>query len=76
MIDFFNPETLNNLFFSSAKIFFIILSLLYTIFALIVVKQVNSMSKSIADKFNPILILFSFIHLVFSGILVLSMFAL
>jgi hypothetical protein len=41
-----------------------------------VVKQATSMSKSITDKFNPILIIFSFIHLIFSVVLVLSMFAL
>jgi hypothetical protein len=34
------------------------------------------MSKSITDKFNIILIAFSFIHLIFSVILVLSMLAL
>jgi hypothetical protein len=28
------------------------------------------MSKNVHDKFNPILITFSFIHLIFSGILI------
>ncbi|MFA5749972.1 MAG: DUF5657 family protein [Candidatus Shapirobacteria bacterium] len=52
------------------KFFFIACSFLYFIFALIVVKQVTSMSKNVHDKFNPILISFSFIHLIFSGILI------
>ena len=55
----------------SSKIFFIACGVLYLIFALIVVKQVTSMSKSVKDKFNPILISFSFLHLAFSVLLIL-----
>jgi len=56
-------------FLLAQKLFFVACSILYFIFALIVVKQVTSMSKNVHDKFNPILISFSFIHLIFSGIL-------
>ena len=52
------------------KIFFIACSVFYLIFALIVVKQVASMSKNVKDKFNPFLISFSFIHLVFAIFLI------
>jgi hypothetical protein len=57
-------------FLLAQKIFFVACSLIYFIFALIVVKQVTSMSKNVHDKFNPILITFSFLHLIFSGILI------
>ena len=67
---------LEGYFFDITRIFFIALSFLYLVFALIVVKQVTSMSKSVTDKFNPILILFSFVHLGFSILLILTMFGL
>lgn len=57
-------------FLLAQKLFFIACSLIYFIFSLIVVKQVTSMSKNVKDKFNPILITFSFVHLIFSGILI------
>jgi len=38
-------------------------SIIYLIFALVVVKQVNTMSKNVKDKFNGILITISYIHL-------------
>ena len=72
----FNTININNYLFGTIKVFFIISSLLYSIFSLIVVKQVTSMSKNITDKFNLILIIFSYLHLLFSVILFLSMFAL
>ncbi|HPT66388.1 MAG TPA: hypothetical protein PK257_03740 [Candidatus Woesebacteria bacterium] len=76
MNNFLNINGLENYFFIITKIFFISCSILYLIFSLIVVKQVTSMSKSVTDKFNPILILFSFIHLGFSILLILTMFGL
>jgi hypothetical protein len=57
-------------FLIAQKIFFVACSLIYFVFSLIVVKQVTSMSKNVHDKFNPVLITFSFIHLIFSGILI------
>jgi len=58
------------LFLTVLKIFFIACSLFYLIFSLIVVKQVTSMTKNIKDKFNSILISFSFIHLAAAAVLV------
>lgn len=58
------------LFLVVLKIFFIACSIFYLIFSLIVVKQVTSMSKNVKDKFNSILISFSFIHLIAAAILV------
>lgn len=71
-----DANNLNSYFFGATKIFLIIFSFLYLIFALIVVKQVTSMSKSVQDKFNYVLIIFSFIHLAFSVFLILTMFGL
>jgi len=75
MLDLNNLD-FNNYFLGITKVFFIALSILYLIFSLIVVKQVTSMSKNITDKFNTILVVFSFIHLIFAVILILSMLAL
>ena len=73
MINFLGLE---NYFLIFIKIFFIIFSVLNLIFSLIVVKQVTSMSKDINDKFNLILISFSYIYVVLSVLLILSMIAL
>jgi len=72
MINFLTDNTLNSYFFGVTKFFFIICSVLYLIFALIVIKQVSSMSKSVKDKFNTILIIFSYLHLAFSIFLILT----
>jgi len=66
----FDVNNLMPLFLTILKIFFIACSIFYFIFSLIVVKQVSSMSKNIKDKFNSILISFSFIHLIAAAILV------
>lgn len=58
------------------KIFFILCSIFYFIFAAIVVRQTISMSKNITDKFNPIIVIFSYIHLILAGFLILSTIAL
>ena len=52
------------------KIFGTLGAAVYFIFALIVVKQVGTMSKNVKDKFNGILILFSYLHLALAIILV------
>lgn len=52
------------------KIFAILGTLIYLIFALVVVKQVRTMSRNVKDKFNGILILFSYIHLAMAVFLV------
>jgi len=73
MTDFLNFE---NYFLIAIKIFFIVGSIINLIFSLIVVKQVSSMSQKIRDKFNYVLKIISYIYLVVSVILVLSMIAL
>ena len=73
MTDFLNFE---NYFLIAIKIFFIVGSIINLIFSLIVVKQVSSMSQKIKDKFNYVLKIISYIYLVVSVILVLSMIAL
>jgi hypothetical protein len=52
------------------KIFGVVGSIIYLIFALVMVKQVNTMSKNVKDKFNGILISISYLHLLISIVLV------
>ena len=45
-------------------------TIIYLIFSLIVVKQVSTMTKNVQDKFNNLLVIFSYLHLAFSIFLV------
>ena len=45
---------------------FILGSVIYLIFAGIIVKQVNTMTKNVKDKFNLLLISFAYIHFFFT----------
>ncbi|MBU4210652.1 hypothetical protein KKC08_05805 [Patescibacteria group bacterium] len=47
---------------TTAKFLSIFGSVLYSIFAFVVVRQVTLMCKNVYDKFNSILITFSYIH--------------
>jgi hypothetical protein len=53
------------------KICVIIGGFVYLVFAVVIVRQVNSMSKIIHDKFNIILIVFSYLHLAFAILLLI-----
>ena len=53
------------------KTLFVFASVLYFVFALVIVKQVSMMTKNVADKFNFILLSFSYLHLLFSIFLIL-----
>lgn len=57
-------------FLGVEKTFFVILSLLYIIFAVVVVRQITSLSKEIGGKFNVILTTISYVNLIFSFFLV------
>ena len=61
---------LNNYFLLLEKLSFVLGAILYLIFALVVVKQTTMMSNNVNDKFNGILITFSYLHLTFSILLV------
>ena len=52
------------------KFSFVLGSILYLLFAFIVVKQTTMMSKNVNDKFNSILITFAYLHVAFSIFLV------
>lgn len=52
------------------KSFFVLGAIMYFIFSLVVVKQTSMMSRNVKDKFNSVLITFSYIHLAFSIFLV------
>lgn len=72
--DFFgtiDKQDLQNYILFIQKGFFVALSLIYTIFAIVIVRQVSLMSKNVQDKFNYVLILFSYIHLVLSVLLII-----
>jgi len=53
------------------KFAFILGAIIYLIFALIIVKQVATMTKNINDMFNSVIIIFSYVHLVFAILLIL-----
>lgn len=63
-------NSLNNYLIVAEKIFGVLGTIVYFIFALVVVKQVSTMSKNVKDKFNSILIIFSYLHLIAAGLLV------
>ncbi|HAP38113.1 hypothetical protein A2574_02625 [Candidatus Shapirobacteria bacterium RIFOXYD1_FULL_38_32] len=67
-------EIINNYILLATKFIFLLGTLIYFIFALIVVKQTTTLSRSVYDKFNSILIIFSYTHLVFSFFLILLTF--
>jgi hypothetical protein len=60
----------NTLLLLIVKIMSVIGSLLYLVFAFIIVKQVSMMTKNVSDKFNSILVTFSWLHLVFAAFFV------
>lgn len=62
---------LNSYFNLALKISFTLGGLIYLIFAFIIVKQTAMMTKNVNDKFNPILVTISYLHLAFSILLVL-----
>lgn len=70
MLDF------NSIFTLLFRIFFLLGAVFYVVFAVVVVRQVAMMSKNVYDKFNSILIIFSYLHLAFSIFLVLLTFIL
>lgn len=61
---------INNFLLLVEKIFAVLGALIYFVFSLVIVKQVTSMSSNVYDKFNSILIAFSYIHLAFSVFLI------
>jgi hypothetical protein len=62
--------SLNSYLNLALKISFTLGGLIYLIFAVIVVKQTAMMTKNVNDKFNPILVTISYLHLAFSLLLV------
>ncbi len=55
----------------SQKILSVLGAILYAIFSLVIVKQTTSMSRYVVDKFNSVIIIFSYAHLAFSILLVI-----
>jgi hypothetical protein len=53
------------------KFFFVLGAVLYFIFSIVIVKQTTTMSQNVSDKFNPFLIAFSYLHLLFAFSLII-----
>jgi hypothetical protein len=62
---------LGNYLHLAEKLFVILGMIVYLVFSTVVVKQTTTMSKNVNDKFNPILVAFSYIHLAFSVFLII-----
>lgn len=75
-----NPDFIftnfNGFILVGLKYFFLACTVFYFIFAIILIRQVTTMTKNITDKFNYIPISLSYIHLMFSAFLILSTLAL
>ena len=67
-------DLINTYIFLATKFIFLLGTFIYLIFALVIVKQTTTLSKSIYDKFNLALIIFSYVHLIFSLFLILLAF--
>jgi hypothetical protein len=52
------------------KVLGVLGTLIYLIFSLVIVKQVGTMTKNVKDKFNGVLIVFSYLHLAAAILLV------
>jgi len=61
---------MNNYLLLAEKIMGVLAALIYLIFSLVIVKQVGTMTKNVKDKFNGILIVFSYIHLIAAILLI------
>ena len=58
-------------FYLFEKFSFVLGAIIYLIFALIIVKQVATMTKNVNDTFNSVIIIFSYAHLLFAILLTL-----
>jgi hypothetical protein len=63
-------QDLNSYLILAERIFGIIGTIIYLIFSLVIVKQVKTMTKNVKDKFNGVLIVFSYLHLIAAILLV------
>jgi len=64
-------QDINNFLTIVEKVIGVTGSIVYLVFAGVIVKQVTMMSKNINDKYNGLLIAISYIHLVVAIFLVL-----
>ena len=64
-------QDINNFLTIIEKIFGVTGSIVYLVFAGVIVKKVTMMSKNINDKYNGLLIAVSYFHLVAAIVLVL-----
>ncbi len=67
------PVEFNHIFFSFLKILFILAGIIYTVFAVVAIRQIHTMQKSLMTSLSGKLKILGYVHLVFA-ILVLLFF--
>jgi len=72
IIDFFTNTTSNDFVGIFLKLFAMLFAFIYLIFAIVIVKQTNTMNKTVSTKTAPILTFISFIQIIIAVILILA----
>lgn len=70
-----DPEFFTGLFFNFLKVMFVIIGIIYLIFAIVVIRQIKEMQDSLITSLAGVLKLLGYIHLLLA-ILVLAYFIL
>ena len=58
-----NPDNVNQLILNLFQDFFIIGGIFYIIFAVVVIRQIIVMKKTLITSFNPVILTLGYIHL-------------
>jgi hypothetical protein len=67
-VDAVNPETFSSLLLSGVKGMFLLGVLVYFVFAIIIVRQIHVMKKTLITPFEPVVQTIGLTHLVFVAI--------
>lgn len=65
------PTDFSQLFFNFLQVMFIVAGVLYNIFAVVVIRQISSMQKSLMTSISSYLRLLGYIHLIISLVVLL-----
>lgn len=60
--------TMSNLLLSGVKLMFLLGVLIYFIFSIIIVRQINVMKKTLITPFSPVVQTVGFVHLIVIGL--------
>lgn len=61
----------NHLILLIEKTLFVLGSIIYFVFSVVIVKQTTMMSKNVSDILNSFLVIFAYLHLIFAIFLVI-----